>query len=137
MERGHLDKQRPDLIVSGVITGVINDGADRRVQLVVAIEPVVADDADAELLALIAAEVRADAFGRFTYSCDLADEVRASLAGWVMCTVLVEPSLSPSTSTATKIVRWQRPSSAELIVGLNALLGTIVVEAATNDRTNR
>ena len=131
MERADVDSQRRDLIVAGII----RDAADRRVRLVVAIEPVVADDADVTLLAMHAAEVRADALGRFTHAWDLPDDVRAGLGGWVMCTVLVEPHGAPATTTKT--VRWQRPSSAELIAGFNALLGTIVVEAASNERSSR
>ena len=131
MERADVDTQRPDLIV----TGIIRDGSDRRVQLVIAIEPVVDDDADVTLLALHAVEVRADALGRFTHAWDLPDDVRACLHGWVMCTVFVGPHGVPATTA--KSVRWQRPSSVELIVGLNALLGTIVVEAASNERTSR
>ena len=131
MERADVDTQRPNLIVAGIVP----DAADRRVQLVIVLEPVVADDADVTLLAPHAVEVRADALGRFTYAWDLPDDVRACLDGWVMCTVLVEPHGAPATTTKT--VRWQRPSSAALIIGLNALLGTIVVEAASNERTSR
>jgi hypothetical protein len=131
MDRADVDTQRPDLIVAGII----RDAADRRVRLVVAVEPVVADEVDVTLLALHAVEVRADALGRFTHAWDVPDDTRACLRGWVMCTVLVEPQ--GARATTTKTVRWQRPSSAELIVGLNALLGTIVVEAASDARSNR
>jgi hypothetical protein len=44
-----------------------------------------------------------------------------------MCS-LVAQALVPGATLQTKIVRWQRPSSAEVIACLSALLGTITLD---------
>jgi hypothetical protein len=125
----HADDSPRELIIAGTT----RDVAGARVQLIVALEPVVADDAGSELIALHAAEVCADDRGRFVYRYALPDDERARLTGWVMCTVLAQ-RMAAGATISTKVVRWQRPSSAELITGLNALLGTITVDAGSGVR---
>jgi hypothetical protein len=116
--------EAPELVVTGIVRG----RAGARVRLVIVLEPVVADDACAELFALHAVEVDADHTGRFTYRYALPPDVRARLEGWVMCS-LVAHALVPGAKIQTKVVRWRRPSSAEVIAGLSALLGTITLDA--------
>ena len=69
-------------------------------------------------------ELRTDADGRFADSYDLADDVRALLTGWVKCTVQLWPQV-PDAPIHTKVVRWMRPTSEELIAGLSALLADV------------
>ncbi len=121
-----------ELIIAGTTRGV----AGTRVQLVVVLEPVVPDDVASELIALDAAEVVADGRGRFLYRYSPPDEVRARLTGWIMCTVMAQ-RMTPGATTRTTVVRWQRPSSAALIAGLNALLGTITLDAGARVRGDR
>jgi hypothetical protein len=118
--------EAPELVVTGVVRG----RSVVRVRLVVVLEPVVADDACSELFALHAVEVDADHNGRFTYRYAVPPDVRARLRGWVMCS-LVAHALVPGAKPQTKVVRWQRPSSAEVITGLSVLLGTITLHADT------
>ena len=119
------DDEAADLVVAGIVRG--RPGA--RVQLLVVLEPVVADDACSEFLALHATEVDADHCGRFTHRYAISPDVRARLVGWVMCTVVARP-LVAGAALRTKVVRWQRPSSAEVITGLSALLGSITLDAS-------
>ena len=67
---------------------------------------------------------RTDADGHFVDRYDLPDDVRHRLQGWVLCTVVVQPRV-PGAASYTKMVRWQRQSSSELIAGLSALLATV------------
>jgi hypothetical protein len=121
-----------ELIISGTTPGV----GGVQVRLVVVLEPVAADDVGSELIALHAAEVCADEHGRFVYRYELPEEVRARLTGWVMCSVMAQRMVAGA-PIRTKVVRWQRQTSAELVSGLNALLGTINVDAGTGVRATK
>ena len=112
---------RPNLVIGGRLTDANGDPAAVDLQLTVALETVVADDADPIVHEVYGVELRTDSDGRFTDSYDLADDVRASLGGWVKCTVQVRPRV-PEAPIRTKVVRWMRPTSDQLISGLSALL---------------
>jgi hypothetical protein len=120
---------RPNLVIGGRVTD--SDGAPAAVgvQLTVALEAVVADDVVAgecgpTVYDVYGVELRTDADGRFADSYDLADDVRQLLTGWVKCTVQVRPQV-PDAPIHTKVVRWMRPTSHELIQGLSALLANV------------
>ena len=115
---------RPNLVIGGRLTDAHGAPAAADVQLTVALEAVVADDGDPTVYEAYGVELRTDSDGRFTDSYDLADDVRASLAGWVKCTVQVRPQ-GPEAPIRTKVVRWMRPTSDELIAGLSALLADV------------
>ena len=84
---------RPNLIIRGRVTGAHGIPAAVDLQLTVALEAVVADDADPIVYDVYGVEFRADSDGRFADSYDLSDEVRASLEGWVKCTVQFRPQV--------------------------------------------
>ncbi len=109
-----------------MVTGQVRGAAIDQVQIVVALEPVVSDDAVGELLDLYAAEVPTDADGHFVHRYVVPEAVRRRLHGWVMCAVTVQTR--NSVAPTTKVVRWQRPSAGPLIAALSALLGTIVID---------
>jgi hypothetical protein len=111
---------RRDLVIAGTVKGIPHSELD----LVVAIETVVPDNEIPEILAMYSSPTRTDPDGRFVDRYDLPDEVRHRLGGWVMCTVVVQPRVR-GTGSYTKMVRWQRQSSSELIAGLSALLATV------------
>ena len=111
---------RRDLVIAGTVKGASHSELD----LMVVIETVVPDNEVPEILAMYSVPTRTDADGHFVDQYDLPDDVRHRLDGWVMCTVVVQPRV-PGTAGHTKTVRWQRPSSCELIAGLSALLATV------------
>ncbi len=111
---------RCDLVVAGNAKGASHTD----VGLMVAIETVVPDNEIPEILLMYSTLTRTDADGHFVDRYDVPDDVRHQLHGWVMCTVVVQPHL-PGASGYTKVVRWQRQSSGELIAGLSALLATV------------
>jgi hypothetical protein len=123
---------RPSLVVGGRVS----DATGRvGLQLIVALESVVADDGCAPVSGVCGSSVptvydmycatlQTDVDGRFTDSYDFADDVRAQLKGWVKCTVQLWAQV-PGAPVATKVVRWMRPSSGELIAGLSALLADV------------
>ena len=125
---------RPDLVISGrVISGRVTDAhggpAVVGLQLTVVLEAVVADDTVADefeptVYDVYGVELLTDADGRFTDSYDLPDDVRSVLSGWVKCTVQLRPQV-PDAPIHTKVVRWMRPTSRELIEGLSALLADV------------
>ena len=115
---------RPNLIIGGRVTGAHGIPAAVDLQLTVALEAVVADDADPIVYDVYGVELRADPDGRFADSYDLPDEVRASLQGWVKCTVQLRPQVLDA-PIRTKVVRWMRPTSDQLIAGLSALLADV------------
>jgi hypothetical protein len=115
---------RPNLVIGGRVIDAHGAPAAVDLQLTVALEAVVADDADPTVYEVYGVEVRTDADGRFADSYDLADDVRASLAGWVKCTVQICPQ-PPEAPIRTKVVRWMRPTSDQLIAGLSALLANV------------
>lgn len=107
-----------------VLAGVIRGASSCDVDLTVAIETVAADDDVPEILGLFGTRIRTDANGRFADRYAVPDELRRRLHGWVMCTVVVQPRL-PGAGAYTKVVRWQRSSSQELLAGLSALLAPL------------
>jgi hypothetical protein len=107
-----------------VIAGTIGDGAIRDLDVTVAIETVVPDDEISEILGLYCTRIHTDAGGRFSDGYAVPDETRRRLHGWVMCTVVVQP-LVAGAGSYSKVVRWQRSTSDELIRGLNALLSSL------------
>jgi hypothetical protein len=112
-----------ELLVAGTIKGApICD-----VDLMVAIERVVPDDAIPEIIGVYCTRTRTDADGRFADRYTVPDEIRRHLRGWVMCTVVVQPQV-PGAGGYSKVVRWQRPSSNDLIAGLGALLASVSFE---------
>ena len=115
---------RPNLVIGGRLTDAHGGSDAVDLQLTVALEAVVADDADPTVYEVYGVELRTDPDGRFTDSYDLADDVRTSLAGWVKCTVQVRPQV-PDAPIRTKVVRWMRPTSDQLISGLSALLADV------------
>ena len=115
---------RPNLIIGGRVTDAHGVPAAVDLQLTVALEAVVADDADPIVYDVYGVELRADSDGRFADSYDLSDEVRVSLEGWVKCTVQFRPQV-PDAPIRTKVVRWMRPTSDQLIAGLSALLADV------------
>jgi hypothetical protein len=118
------DEHRTELVVAGVVRGA----GTLPVHLVIAVERVAPDDVPGELLALRAVELHTDELGRFAYHYPIIEEVGDALRGWVMCTVLVRAG-GRSCPVRAKVVRWHRTSPSELVAGLNALLGTIAVDA--------
>ena len=115
---------RPNLVIGGRVTGASDAPAAVDVQLTVALEAVVADDADPMVYEVYGVDLRTDADGRFVDSHDLADDVRSSLEGWVKCTVQIRSS-EPDSPIRTKVVRWTRPTGDQLIAGLSALLADV------------
>jgi hypothetical protein len=120
---------RPNLVIGGRVTDAHGAPAAESVQLTVALEAVVAEDSVSDefgptVYDVYGAELRTDADGRFADSYDLADDVRPLLVGWVKCTVQLRPQL-PDAPIHTKVVRWMRPTSHELIEGLSALLADV------------
>ena len=115
---------RPNLVIGGRVTDAHGVPAAVDLQLTVALEAVVADDADPTCTTCTASSCATDADGRFADSYDLSDEVRASLEGWVKCTVQLRPQV-PDAPIRTKVVRWMRPTSDQLIAGLSALLADV------------
>ncbi len=115
------------------IGGTIKGAASSDVDLTVAIETVVPDNEIPELLVLYSARVRTDADGRFVVDYSVPEETRRHLHGWVMCTVVVQP-LVPGAGEYSKVVRWHRPSSSELIAGLSALLASVSFEVGVVTR---
>ena len=110
-----------------MIAGSIKGASYTDVDLLVAIERVVPDDALPEIIDLACTSATTDVRGRFTYRYSPRDDVRERLRGWVMCTVVVQPRV-PGCDGYRKVVRWQRPSTDDLIAGLGALLGTMSFE---------
>ena len=115
---------RPNLEIAGIATD--NDGAPSalNLHLTVALEAVVADDADATVFDAYAVTLRTGPDGRFIDSYDFDDDVRTRLSGWVKCTVQLCTDV-PGAPIVTKVVRWLRPSSDDLIEGLSALLADV------------
>ncbi len=111
-----------------MIAGTIADAANIEIDLVVAIETVVPDNELPEILGMYCARVRTDERGRFIDRHTPPDDLRRKLQGWVMCTVMVQPCLHGATEHC-KIVRWHRPSSVGLIIGLSALLASVSFSA--------
>jgi hypothetical protein len=107
-----------------LVAGTIKDAPRSDVDLVVVIERVVPDDEIPEILGLYGNRIRTDADGRFADRYTVPDDMRQHLHGWVMCTVVVQPQV-PGAGSYVKVVRWQRPSSDELIAGLGALLSPV------------
>jgi hypothetical protein len=110
-----------------VIAGVIKDAANCDVELLVAIETVVPDHEVPEILTMYSTRTHTDGAGRYADRYDVPEEVRRHLHGWVMCTVVVQPQVRGAGSF-TKVVRWQRQTSNELIAGLGALLASVSFE---------
>ncbi|HEX4982849.1 MAG TPA: hypothetical protein VFV63_14180 [Ilumatobacteraceae bacterium] len=129
---------RPNLVISGRVTDAHGAPAVVGLQLTVAIEAVVADvtlsggfgsdELGPTVYDAYGVELLTDADGRFTDSYDLADDVRQVLNGWVKCTVQLRPEV-PDAPIHTKVVRWMRPHSHELIDGLSALLADVVMRS--------
>lgn len=129
---------RPNLVIGGRVTDATGAPAAVDLQLIVALETVIADGAGAwvsgaprasgasghTVLDAYCATLRTDVDGRFADSYDLADDVRGLLNGWVKCTVQLWAQV-PGAPVHTKVVRWMRPSSGELIEGLSALLADV------------
>lgn len=111
-----------------VVAGTVKDSPSSDIDLVVAIERVVADNAPAEILDVYCCRTCTDADGRFADRYTPPAEVRGRLHGWVMCTVGVQPRV-PGAQGCWMVVRWQRQSSDDLIAGLSALLGNASFEA--------
>jgi hypothetical protein len=120
--------ERRDLVIAGTVKGT----SRRELDLMVAIETVVPDHEIPEILAIYSSLVRPDAVGRFVDRYDLPDDVRHRLHGWVMCTVVLQ-SRERGAITHTKMVRWQRQSSSELIAGLSALLAAVSFDLSHAD----
>ncbi len=123
---------RCDLVVAGTIKGA----ADCDVDLMVAIETVVPDHEIPEILTMYSTTTRTTADGRFIDRYDIPDDVRDHLHGWVMCTVVAQPRV-PGALGYSKVVRWQRQSSGELIAGLSALLATVSFEVGLSHLDRR
>jgi hypothetical protein len=139
---------RPNLVISGRVIDAHGAPAVVGLQLTVALEAVVADEAFSERFGsegfgsegfgseefgpsvydAYGVELLTDADGRFTDSYDLADDVRQVLGGWVKCTVQLRPQV-PNAPIHTKVVRWMRPTGHELIEGLSALLADVVMRS--------
>ena len=115
------------------IGGTIKGAASTEVDLMVAIETVVPDNEVPELLVMYCTRAHTDAHGRFVDRYTVPDEIRPHLHGWVMCTVVVRP-LVTGAAGYTKVVRWQRPSSGDLIAGLGALLASVSFEVGVVSR---
>ena len=115
------------------IGGTIKDCASIDVDLVVAIETVVPDNAIPEILLLYSARATTDADGRFVDRYNVPDEIRRHLHGWAMCTVVAQPLLAGA-DACTKVVRWQRPTSSDLVAGLGALLASVSFEVGVGAR---
>ena len=124
---------RPDLVIGGRVTDAMGAPAAVDLQLIVALEAVVADEADVTVYDAYCVTLRTDGDGRFSDSYDLADDVRVLLKGWVRCTVQLWAQM-PGAPVHTKVVRWMRPSSEELIAGFSALLADI---RCTRDSLNK
>jgi hypothetical protein len=112
-----------DLVIAGAVRGAY--GVD--IDLTIALEPVLADDATPQLIAVYSTTVRADGDGRFTDRWAVTQDVAEQLRGWVMCTVVLQPRIT-GVQPFSKTVCWQRQTSAELITGLNALLASLSFE---------
>jgi hypothetical protein len=110
-----------------VIAGTIKDAANCDVDLLVSLETVVPDHEVPEILTMYSTRTHTDGVGRYADRYDVPDEVRRDLRGWVMCTVVLQPQVRGARSF-TKVVRWQRQSSNELITGLSALLASVSFE---------
>ena len=67
----------PNLVIGGRVTDAHGAPAAVDLQLTVALEAVVADDADPVVYEVYGVELRTDSDGRFADSYDLSDEVRA------------------------------------------------------------
>lgn len=117
---------RPNLVISGRVTDARGAPAAVDLNIAVALEAVVAHDADATVYEVYGVTLRSGLDGRFADSCDIADDVRVLLSGWVKCSVQFCAEV-PGSPARTKVVRWMRPSSDEVINGLNALLGDVTV----------
>jgi hypothetical protein len=117
---------RPNLVIGGRVTDCHGAPVAVGVQLTVALEAVVADgvSADDTVYDMYGVELRTDADGRFADSYDPDDDVRALLTGWVKCTVQLQAHV-PDAPVRTKVVRWMRPTSGELLAGLSVLLADI------------
>jgi hypothetical protein len=115
---------RPNLVIGGRVTDAMGAPVAVDLQLIVALEAVVADEADVTVHDAYCVTLRTGADGRFTDSYDLADEVRMVMKGWVRCTVQYWAQV-PGAPVHTKVVRWMRPSSEELIAGFSALLADV------------
>ncbi len=124
MESIHTAQPPPDLEMVGNVVG--DDAAGRDLLITVVLEAVAADDAAGEIFDVHVAEACADASGRFVHRYALPLDVADRLSGWVICAVAVQLTREPE-STMVKVVRWQRQSPAELVAGLNALLGTLSI----------
>lgn len=123
---------RPPLVVAGTAAGATS-AAGATVQLTVVVERVVADDADAEVIAAYCTDVIAGGEGTFTDAYVPTDDEWRDLHGWVMCTVTATPRLD-GVAPSTKVVRWQRPEAAALVRGLSALLASVVVDVRQRTR---
>jgi hypothetical protein len=117
---------RPNLVIGGRVTDAHGAPAAVDLQLTIFLEAVVADDADATVYDVYGVTLRTGPDGRFTDSYDIADDVRLLLKGWVKCSVQLWVQV-PGAPVRTKVVRWMRPSSHELIEGLSALLTNALV----------
>ena len=112
---------RPNLVIGGRVTDAHGAPVAVDLHVTVALEAVVAHDADPTVYDVYGARLRSGSDGRFTDSYDLDDDVRTVLKGWVRCTVQYWAQV-PGAPVHTKVVRWMRPSSEELIAGFSALL---------------
>ena len=72
---------RPNLIIRGRVTGAHGIPGAVDLQLTVALEAVVADDADPIVYDVYGVELRVDSDGRFADSYDLSDELRVVARG--------------------------------------------------------
>lgn len=122
---------RPKLVIGGRVIDRHGAPVAVGVQLTVALEAVVADavirddagDVDT-VYDMYGIELLTDTDGRFTDSYDPPDDVRALLTGWVKCTAQLQARV-PDAPIHTKVVRWMRPTSGEVLAGLSALLADI------------
>ncbi len=117
---------RPNLVIGGRVTDAHGAPAAVDLHVTVALEAVVAHAADPTVFEVYGVTLRSGLDGRFTDSYDLEDDVRVMLSGWVKCTVQLWAQV-PGAPIRTKVVRWMRPSSNELIEGLSALLADALV----------
>ena len=119
-----------------VIAGTVGEAAGVDLDVTMAIETVVPDDEVPEIIGLYCTRIHTDADGRFSDRYAVPDETRRRLQGWVMCTVVVQP-LVLGAGAYTKVVRWQRSTSDELISGLNALLSALSVDLRISPANGR